>query len=134
LELIVDNINLIVIHCSDSPHGRDDGAKEIHRWHIQRGFDGIGYHYVINEYGDVENGRPEYWQGAHVSGYNENSLGICLLGKSFFSDDQMLALRRLIAELKRRHKDAEVVGHRDLDDEKTCPNFNVRKWCRQQGL
>ena len=127
-------IDLIVVHCSDSPHGRGDGALEIHRWHQERGFQGIGYHYVIDEFGSVENGRPEYWQGAHAYGYNRGSIGICLIGVDVFTSEQMHSLERLIKELRRRHRNAEVVGHTDLDSKKNCPNFNVRKWFRERCL
>ena len=118
----------IVVHCSDSPHGRGDDAETIHRWHTHKGWSGIGYHYVILEDGVVEKGRPEYWQGAHVRGHNEGSIGICLIGVDEFTEAQCSALWELVTELTERYPHAEVLGHRDLDPHKTCPNFNVRKW------
>ena len=120
-------INKIVIHCSDSPH-RGDTAEDIHRWHIQRGWSGIGYHYVIGETGKVENGRPHYWTGSHVKGHNLGSLGICLLGTDYFTPAQMDSLTDLVFLLKAVYPDAEVCGHRDLDSRKTCPNFDVKEW------
>ena len=41
------NINLIIVHCSATPEGRDVSVADIDRWHRERGFDGIGYHYVV---------------------------------------------------------------------------------------
>ena len=51
-------INLIVIHCSDTYARMDIGVNEIRQWHLQRGFNDIGYHYVIRRDGAIEQGRP----------------------------------------------------------------------------
>jgi len=126
-------IDLIVIHCSDSPH-RGDGAATVHLWHLSNGWDGIGYHYVIQESGTIQAGRPEYWEGAHVRHYNENTLGIMLFGINYFTDEQFASLRDLLLTLRTRHPHARILGHRDLDDNKTCPNFDVASWCKKQGI
>jgi len=97
-----------VIHCSDSPHGRGDNAATIHKWHKERGFDGIGYHYVILEDGEVENGRPHYWEGAHTKGHND-TIGICLIGEHDFTPEQFKSLSGLLDVL--RFKDDEIVAH-----------------------
>ena len=44
----------------------------------------------------VQNGRPEYWTGAHVYGKNSQSLGICLIGKDNFTKHQFASLKLLI--------------------------------------
>lgn len=119
-------ITRIVIHCSDSPHGRGDDAQAIHRWHLERGWSGIGYHYVITESGEIQPGRPWYWPGAHVSGFNTGSVGVCLIGRQTFTKEQMTALKALLKTLNSQFPDAVVLGHRDLDPSKTCPNFDVR--------
>ncbi|AFM54869.1 amidase [Marinomonas phage P12026] len=118
----------IVIHCSDTPNGRDDTAEDIHGWHLAKGWDGIGYHHVIEVGGAVRAGRPHYWIGSHVAGYNEDSLGICMIGRDQFDGDQWRALEGLVLSLNAQYPDAEVLGHRDLDSKKTCPNFDVRSW------
>lgn len=119
-------IDTIVIHCSDSPH-RGDTAEDVHRWHKERGWSGIGYHYVIREDGTVDLGRPHYWTGAHVAGHNTGSLGICLLGTTEFTEDQFRSLRSLLKFLKADYPEAKILGHRDLNPNKTCPNFNVKE-------
>ena len=122
-------INTIVVHCSDSPHGRGDNAETIHKWHKRRGWDGIGYHWVILEDGTVQAGRPEYWKGAHCKGHNVDSIAICLVGVDDFTLDQLAALRLLIGEVMDRHNGIDdIVGHCDLDSKKTCPNFDVNWW------
>jgi len=122
----------IVIHCSDSPHGRGDDAQTIHRWHKQRGWDGIGYHFVILENGEIQNGRPLYWQGAHVNGHNKDTIGICLIGRDAFTQEQFSSLDNLAKGLMRMYglEEKDVVGHGELDRGKTCPNFNVREFAR----
>ena len=118
-------IERIILHCSDSPHGRGDDAAAIHRWHIERGWDGIGYNWVIVESGEIQAGRPEYWTGAHCRGFNEGSIGICLIGDNDFTNDQIAALTYLKDELQERYPDAQWFNHYDLDPRKTCPNMDL---------
>ena len=123
-----------MIHCSDSPQGRGDDAETIHKWHRNRGWDGIGYNWVILEDGKVQAGRPEYWTGSHTRGYNAKSIGVCLIGEDSFTEKQMASLFDLLRDRKERYPDAEIVGHCQLDNNKTCPNFDVAHWLRQVGL
>ena len=123
------HIEKIVVHCADTPADMDIGADEIERWHLDRGWADIGYHYVIRRDGVPEFGRPEGIQGAHVRGHNRNSLGICLVGgKGMFNFTaiQMFALQELFMTLSKRYPDAEWFGHRDLDTGKACPQFDVK--------
>lgn len=122
-----EDIEYLVVHCSDSPHGRGDGAPDIHQWHIQKGWDCIGYHRVITETGQVQQGRPAYLQGAHCYGYNSKSLGVCLIGKDSFTDLQFAALKGVLSAWMHVYPKAKVVGHYELNTGKTCPNFGVQK-------
>ena len=126
-------INKIVIHCSVSPNGREDTAEDIHRWHKERGWDGIGYHYVIERKGKLVNGRPEYWQGAHASGHNKNSLGVCLIGTDKFTIEQWSILENLVRKLLIKYPQSKIIGHNEVSD-KTCPGFDVQKWLVKIGL
>lgn len=121
-------IKHLIVHCSDSPNDREIDAATIHLWHKERGFDGIGYHYVIRRNGILENGRPHYWKGAHAKKVNSESLGICLVGRDEFTPEQYGSLRMLLQKLKYDYPDAEIAGHYEYDDYKTCPNFDVKKW------
>ena len=78
--LIAEKIKLLVVHCSDTEDNQTLGATDIHKMHLDFGWNGIGYHKIIDRSGKVENGRPEYWIGAHVKGKNNISLGVCLIG------------------------------------------------------
>lgn len=115
----------IVVHCSATPDGRDVDAATIHEWHSNRGWSGIGYHYVIKRDGTIENGRPEYWTGAHAKGHNKGSLGICMIGQEKFTQVQFASLWALILNIKERKGKIEVVSHYKLDSSKTCPNFDA---------
>ena len=85
-----------VIHHTAS---HDVSAKEIDRWHKERGWDGIGYHFLIRKNGDIEKGRPLYKQGAHAKGRN-NWIGIALTGYDKFTKEQIASLKALIKKLK----------------------------------
>lgn len=137
-------IDFIAVHCSATPAGRDIGAADIRRWHREKGWRDIGYHYVIRLDGTVEKGRPDNQPGAHEPRINRNSISICLvggsppvgsaaykkgLGEDTYTPEQWEALRELVALLKVKHPDAEVLGHRDVPGvNKACPSFDVRKW------
>lgn len=126
-----ESIERIVVHCADTPASMDIGVDEIDRWHRERGWSGVGYHYVIRRDGEIEHGRPEGIMGAHVRGYNRNSLGICLVGgKGGFNYTavQMQSLEKLYTTLSTKYNAAEWHGHRDLDTAKSCPCFDVREY------
>lgn len=124
------NIEKIVVHCSASPQGRRDDAETIHRWHLERGWSGIGYNTIILESGEIEQGRPLYWAGAHVGGHNEHSVGICLIGLGGDATrDQLQSLRYYITTILEKFPNAEILGHSDLDSKKPhCPGFDVKDW------
>lgn len=133
-------INLIAIHCAATPPKADIGRAEIDAMHKERGWSGIGYHYVIRRDGTEEIGRLLEQVGAHAKGHNENSVGICLVGgvdekgnPDFnFTHIQMTVLSKRVNILKAEHPIEDVCGHRDLPDvKKACPCFDVRSWFRK---
>ena len=130
-------IQALVVHCAATKPSQDIGRKEIDRWHRDRGFAEIGYHYIIRRSGEVEKGRPDSKPGAHVSGHNHNTLGICLIGglneagrpAPDYTDAQWGALRKLLAELVMAYPGADILGHRDFPGvNKACPSFDVAGW------
>lgn len=131
------NIDTIIVHCSATPAGRDVTAADIKRWHTEgNGWSDIGYHYVIRRDGSLETGRPIDRAGAHARGHNDNSVGICLVGGTGshsepefnFTYRQMHTLLVVLTDLKSQHPITRVAGHRDFDDGKACPCFNVGAW------
>lgn len=136
--------DFIVIHCAATPPGMDIGAAEIDGWHRERGWSGIGYHYVIRLNGQIEAGRELDAVGAHAYGYNSRSIGVCYVGglgpdRKTAADTRTLeqrhALADLVHELKELYPAARVVGHCDLPGvHKACPSFDVASWLAEEGL
>lgn len=143
----MDTITHIVVHCTATREREHITAQDIHRWHLKRGFAGIGYHYVIHLDGTVEKGRPDYWKGAHVKGANSNKLGVVYVGgldrnnipKDTRTKEQKQALLKLVKDLKKQHPFAEIEGHRDFSPDlnnngiiepfewiKVCPCFDAK--------
>lgn len=130
-----NDVKLLVVHCSDTNDSQNLTSIDIHKMHLNFGWDGIGYHKIITKSGVVENGRPEFWIGAHVYGKNNCSLGVCLIGKDHFNDKQFSALERVLKEWKKKYPSAKIIGHRDaIKTKKTCPNFDVSNWCKEKLL
>ena len=73
-------INLIVVHCSATQGNRMLSPEALDLMHRRRGFNGTGYHYYIRKDGTVHLTRPVERIGAHVKGFNANSIGICYEG------------------------------------------------------
>lgn len=131
--LLKKNIKFIVVHCSDT----NDNLKalDIHKLHLNFGWEGVGYHKIIENDGKIVNGRPEFWKGAHVRGYNDQSLGVCLIGKNKFSKAQFISLEKILKDWKKKYKNTKIIGHYEISDSnKTCPNFDVTNWCYEHGL
>lgn len=145
----------LVVHCSATRATQDIGVAEITRWHQAKGWETIGYHFVIRRDGTVEPGRLVQMIGAHVQGHNATSIGICLVGglaadgnaENNFTPEQFQQLRALLVQLLLAFPDCRIVGHRDLSPDsdgdgkieprewiKACPSFDVAAWCKTVGL
>lgn len=126
-------ITRIILHCSATPEGKDFTVADIDKWHKARGWQGIGYHYVIYRDGSVHEGRDIAVAGAHTSGYNKNSIGVCYIGgvaadgktpKDTRTPAQRRALRVLVEQLKKQFPKATVHGHYEFAA-KACPSFKI---------
>lgn len=135
LALVGRTINKIIIHCTATRPSQDCTVALIDQWHRQRGFDGIGYHYVIYRDGSVHEGRPLSKVGAHCVGQNSDSIGISYCGgvaedgttpQDNRTDAQKVAIRQLIKELRQAYGNIPVYGHRDFAT-KACPSFDATK-------
>ncbi len=139
----------VVWHCSATPPSQDIGSAQIDIMHKAKGWDGIGYHFVIRYDGRVEPGEALKSRGAHVKGLNSVSVGVCMIGgvdeqgKSVnnFTDKQWQAARHVYEFLKLLYPDASNIGHRDLSPDsdgdgrvqrheflKDCPCYSVAQW------
>lgn len=142
-------IQYLVGHCSATPSDMNIGAKEINDMHIAKGWSEIGYHFVIRRDegplgGYIEYGTRDLWeQGAHVKGYNDVSIGICMVGgvdingkpENNFTDKQFESLLKTLVFLTSIFPRAKVLGHRDFPGvNKACPCFNMSEWWLSRGL
>ncbi len=142
------NINLIVVHCSATSILRDYTPEALERDHRERGFNSAGYHFYIRRSGQRVSLRPLDLAGAHVTGFNKASIGICYEGgldaRGKPADTRTLqqkdAIASLLRELVVKYPDSEILGHRDLSPDKDgdgvvephewvkmCPCFDAKK-------
>ena len=142
-------INLIVVHCTATPEGRDVTVADIDRMHRKKGWKKIGYHFVIYRDGSVHAGRPVTEVGAHVYGHNANSLGVAYVGgvakdgktpKDTRTPAQKRMLNDLLRKLVKQFPGSRICGHRDLSPDlnhdgkiepnewvKACPCFDAQE-------
>lgn len=135
----------LVVHCAATRPSQDIGAADIDRWHRAQGWACIGYHFVIRRDGTVEEGRELDVIGAHVSGHNTNSVGICLAGgvteadvtkaENNFTEAQLASLKKLLLDLRKKYPKAKIQGHRDFPGvKKACPSYDVKSWLKAEGI
>ena len=141
-------VTLLVVHCSATRYDRDFPVDALRRCHLQRGFASIGYHFYITRDGEVHICRPVHQIGAHATGWNDKSIGICYEGgldckghpKDTRTEWQKHSMRVLILTLLKDYPGCRICGHRDLSPDlngngeiepeewiKACPCFNAEK-------
>ena len=130
-------INKIIMHCTATKEGKDFTVEQIRQWHLQRGFNDIGYHYVIYRDGTIHNGRNVDKAGAHTAGHNSDSIGICYVGgldannkpKDTRTAEQKASMHKLIHSLLSMYglSIKDVFGHRDFAN-KACPCYTTKQY------
>lgn len=141
-------IRLIVVHCSATKVTSNYTAQQMERDHKARGFNSAGYHFYIPKSGNRIALRPLEMIGAHVTGFNSESIGVCYEGgldavgkpADTRTKEQKEQLLLLLKELKAIYPDAKIVGHRDLSPDKNkngiiephewiklCPCFDAKE-------
>lgn len=133
-------ISEIILHCSATREGKAFTASDIDRWHRERGWKGCGYHYVITLDGKVEQGRPEQVAGAHCTGRNSESIGVCYIGgcdmvgksKDTRTPEQKKAMVTLVRQLMQAHGIGieDVHCHNEFSS-KACPSFSIEKFRKE---
>lgn len=118
-----NSTNRIIIHHAEASHCT---AQDIHQWHLNNGWSGAGYHFLVRKDGTVYRLRPENKIGAHASGSNSDSIGICFEG-SYMTETmpqaQINAGKELVAYLKQKYKISKVQAHREVCST-NCPGKN----------
>lgn len=104
--------------------------QAIHNLHKNtNGWSGIGYHFVIDKDGKIYRGRPISKIGAHATGYNSDSVGVCFNGN--FETEQMTAAqiqsgKELTTYLLGLYPTITLIQrHRDIGST-ACPGTNFK--------
>lgn len=123
----------IILHCTATPEGKHFDVATIRKWHLERGWKDIGYHYVIYLDGTLKEGRPIEQVGAHTKDHNKDSVGIVYVGgvdakgkaKDTMTQEQETTMVNLIKALREEYGELSLHGHNEFAN-KACPSFNVK--------
>jgi len=138
----------VVIHHSDSDKSTPQGMRA---WHLQRGWDALGYHFVIGNGVGYPDGKVfvgERWtrqmHGAHCktpgNHYNDHGIGVCLIGNLDAhppTAKQLQALSRLVSFLSGHCgiPTSKILTHGGVTHKTACPGkcFNLSGLVRQMS-
>ena len=112
-----------ILHHSAGPKA---SAEDIHRWHLANRWSGAGYHFLVRKDGSVYRLRPEWAVGAHATGSNSDSIGICFEGNFMtetMPDEQKQAGEEQLDWVKEKYGFETVQAHRDVQAT-GCPGTN----------
>lgn len=134
----------IILHCSATPEGKNFTVDDIHKWHLQRGFNMIGYHFVIYNDGSINQGRNFDSIGAHCTNHNNDSIGICYIGglskdgktaKDTRNDLQKQSLYKLVEYLLDEYNLSinDVYCHNQFAN-KACPSFKIDQFKKEYNI
>ena len=120
----------IVIHHAGLTRNEDSTLQAIHKMHLDNGWAGVGYHFIVHKNGVIEHARPIDRIGAHAYRHNRYTVGICMTGNLEIGTptlEQTLATEKLVAALCHHYdivpSPVTILGHRDLCDT-DCPGYN----------
>lgn len=122
-------IKYIVVHCTGG-HQHAKVADLKHEFKL-KGWKRSGYHFFIDQVGNVHNLECTANVANGVAGFNESSVHVAYAGGLRGFDNrnnaQKESLITLLRFLKNVFKDAQIVGHNDLNPKKVCPCFNAKE-------
>jgi N-acetylmuramoyl-L-alanine amidase len=123
-------VTRVFLHCSASDKPEHDNPQTMEKWHIERKFKEIGYHFYIDKGGNIFEGRSLNTNPAAQQGHNANTIAICLGGlkKENFTIQQKRALVALCLHLEHIIKGLTFHGHKEVNPNKECPVFEYKKW------
>ena len=135
-------VDKVFIHASDSDWKHHDDISVIRKWHVdENGWGDVGYHYFIKKNGTIQKGRDLELTPSAQKRNNVRTIAICLHGREKFTEKQFESLRKLCLEIHRSYNGRVTFhGHKEVTDEKTCPNFdyvkvlNLDKHGRMKGI
>ena len=120
----------VILHHAEASNAT---VWDINQWHLDNGWVGIGYHYYIRKDGSIYRGRPEWAVGAHATGHNDRSIGICCEG-AYMTETmpaaQLASLKALLRDIMGRYGTLALKRHRDVNST-SCPGDNF-PWAEAQ--
>ena len=132
LERRIRTDGVVIHHVGNTD--KNINAAAIHRWHINNGWKGIGYHFIIRKDGSIERGRPLESVGAHCYNQNEHTVGICVVGNFELArptQAQFRSAEKLIGAICGIYEiipnDQTIVGHKYYN-RTACPGTYLQKW------
>ena len=150
-------LEFLIIHCTDTPEGREVSKQDIINWHTKakpkgRGWNRLGYSDLIHIDGQIENLTP-YNEDAVVSndemtwgavGVNAKSRHLALVGGrgknnkaiefNFLTAPQVDSLIGACKMFIKNHPSCKIAGHYHFSKYKTCPNFDVEALLLGNGI
>ena len=123
-------VRRVFLHCSADDRAKYDNAETMHRWHKEKGWAGIGYHFFIRKSGEVQVGRDINKTPSAQRGHNIGTIAICCHGLKVekFTEAQQMSLYAMCAEINRQYGGHVTFhGHKEVAA-KACPVFPYRRW------
>ncbi len=124
-------VTKVYLHCSAHDGEKTDNAATMDRWHKDRGWRGIGYHFFIRFDGTIEHGRSITRIPAAQARHNRGSIAICCHGgqnskPDAFTEDQFDSLRKICTDIDKAYKGKITFhGHKEVSA-KACPVYDYK--------
>ncbi|MGB0798922.1 MAG: peptidoglycan recognition protein family protein [Planktomarina sp.] len=121
-------VDRVFLHCSASDHDHHDNLATMERWHLERGFNGVGYHIFIRKSGQVEMGRDLERTPAAQRGHNTGTIAISCHGldERKFTQAQFDQVKALCLAINDAYGGAVTFhGHREVAA-KSCPVYDYK--------
>lgn len=147
-----ETTDYVIIHCTRTQkeardlHKEPIGLRWVDEKHRKLGIFGVGYHFVILRDGVCVPGRSLEAKGVHLRGFNDTSIGICLVGgdsgnrgttgipEDNYTSEQLAQLADLSDALRSYYPGVRIVGAHDLCESNTDPAFDVRAWLAETDI
>lgn len=147
-------LQLLIIHCTATPEGREITSDKIREWHLSpppvgRGWKQVGYSDMVHLDGKLENlvtynedENVDSWEITNgASGKNSISRHIVYVGgidkmsnpKDTRTEAQKDTMEVYVKNFLMAHPKCKVAGHYHFAS-KACPSFVVEEWLREIGV
>ena len=129
------DIKYIAVHCTAGPATQTTKAIKDY-WKNNLGWKSVGYHYLINADGTIEQLAQESEITNGVAGFNSVTVQMSYKGgvdatnkpKDTRTPQQKESILKLLKDLRKRYPKAIIQGHKDFPNvKKACPSFEAKK-------